>query len=268
VAVGEVGLVSWVRADIDTERPNPARIYNFLLGGVHNLPVDREVARRALAVHPRLREEVRANRAFLGRVVKTMVTRGIRQFLDIGCGIPAPGGLLDTVGAARGALRVVNVDIDAVAVAHTLAAFGAEPAVGVLQADLVDPEEILSAEPVRRLIDLTEPVGVLLLAVLHFVPDARDPYSAVGQLRDALAPGSLVAVSHLAPGIAFPPAGLLVPREPAAIRQFLDGLDLLGPGLVPTPGWHAEPVVPQQPGPDPRAREQLGYAAVGRKPMR
>jgi SAM-dependent methyltransferase len=259
-------LVGWVRADIDTERPSPARIYNFLLGGSHNLPVDRDVARRVLSGHPLLREEARANRAFLGRVVRMMVAQGIRQFLDIGCGIPAPGHPLDVARAAGADARVVHVDIDAVVVAHTRAVFHGEPAVDAVLADLADPDEIIGSEPVERLINFAEPVGLLMLAVLHSVPDSRNPHAAVARLCDTVAPGSFLAVSHLTPTVGFPPATRVVHRPVAQVGRFFDGVQLRPPGLVPPARWRADPSVPLQPGPDEHPRVALSLAAVGWKP--
>jgi hypothetical protein len=171
-------------------------VYDYFLGGAHNFEVDRAAAEATARVMPALRDTLRANRAFLRRAVRFLAAAGIGQFLDIGSGIPTVGNVHEIAQRAVPEARVVYVDLDPVAVAHSRAILADHPYADVVEADLRRPETILGAEPVRRLIDPTQPVGLLMLSMLHFVPDSDDPAGHVATLRNAMAPGSYLAISH------------------------------------------------------------------------
>lgn len=187
---------AWAPRSIDISVPSVSRIYDYYLGGSHNFEVDREAARKAMEFMPGLPKIMQANRAFMRRAVRFAVDEGITQFLDIGSGIPTFGNVHEVAQAACGDAHVVYVDHDPVAVAHSEAVLARNEGAGVVAADFRKPQEILASPEVQRLIDLNRPVALLLVAILHFVEDADDPYSAVAELRDALAPGSLLLLTH------------------------------------------------------------------------
>jgi SAM-dependent methyltransferase len=176
-------------AGVDARRANVARVYDYWLGGTENFQADRDLARQILAVEPSVRAIARANRDFLGRAVRFLCGAGIRQFLDIGSGIPTQGNVHAAAQAADPQARVVYADIDPVAIAHSRAILAENPNAAAIQADLRDPAAILADDTTRRLIDFRRPVGLLLVAVLHFIADAEEPARLVATLRDALAPG-------------------------------------------------------------------------------
>jgi len=186
----------WVPPGVDTRRANPARVYDYVLGGTHNFLADQDVARAIAAVDPNIREMARVGRACLGRVVRFLAAAGIRQYLDIGSGIPTEGNVHEVAQQAAPGSRVVYVDVDPVAVAHSQAILAGNQNAAVIQADLREPEEILAHDAARRLIDFGQPVGLLLCAVLHFVADDEDPWRILATLRDALPPGSYLMVGH------------------------------------------------------------------------
>ncbi|CAL9594300.1 hypothetical protein SUDANB58_05301 [Streptomyces sp. enrichment culture] len=267
---------AWAPRSIDITVPSVSRIYDFYLGGSHNFEADREAARRAMEHLPGLPRIMRANRAFLRRAVRFAVDEGITQFLDIGSGIPTFGNVHEVARAARPGARVVYVDHDPVAVAHSRAVLeenGDGEDVDVVAADLLKPQDILTSPQVERLIDLNRPVALLLVAILHFVDDADDPYRAVAELRDALAPGSLLVLTHASyEGIPLPPervAGAvdvykdihnpLIMRSREAIARFFEGYDMVEPGLVAMPHWRPETAPEDE---DPYAFS--GFAGVGR----
>ncbi|MPY64000.1 SAM-dependent methyltransferase [Streptomyces spongiae] len=245
---------AWAPRSIDITVPSVARIYDYYLGGSHNFEVDREAARRAMEFVPGLPKIMQANRAFLRRAVRYAAGEGITQFLDIGSGIPTFGGVHEVARAARPGARVVYVDHDPVAVEHSQALLADDEDTDVLAADLRKPREILDSAQVRGLIDPNRPVALLLVAILHFVEDADDPYGAVAELRDALAPGSLLVLSHAAyEGIPLPPERAegavdvykdirnpLIMRTRDEIARFFEGYDMVEPGVVPLASWRPE----------------------------
>lgn len=265
---------AWAPQGIDISVPSVSRMYDYYLGGSHNFEVDREVARKAMEFMPGLPAIMRANRSFMRRAVRFALDEGIRQFLDIGSGIPTFGNVHEVAHAVDPAARVVYVDHDPVAVAHSQTVLRDVPGAAIATADLREPAAILASAEVAELLDLQRPVALLLVAVLHFVEDADDPFAAVAELRDALPPGSLVALSHASYD------GLPVPREqagsavdvyrsvhnPLVMRtreetaRFFEGLDLVEPGLVRMPHWRPE-IPPSQE--DPYAF--AGFVGVGRK---
>ncbi|WP_306215681.1 SAM-dependent methyltransferase [Actinoplanes sp. RD1] len=183
-------------ADSDfSARPSSARIYDALLGGNHNFAADREAAKHLLTMVPTAGEMARANRAFLARAIQFMIDRGVRQFLDIGSGIPTVGNVHEIAQRVIPDARVVYVDLDPVAVAHSTDILKDNPWAAAVQADMRFPDAILEHPVVRRLLDLDQPVGLLIVAMLHFVPE-DDAYEAVARLRDALPGGSYIVVSH------------------------------------------------------------------------
>ncbi|MFI6018309.1 SAM-dependent methyltransferase [Streptomyces sp. NPDC051287] len=263
---------AWAPRSIDISVPSVSRIYDYYLGGSHNFEVDREAARKAMAHLPGLPKIMQANRAFMRRAVRYAAGAGIEQFLDIGSGIPTFGNVHEVAQAARPGAHVVYVDHDPVAVAHSEAVLAGNEGADVVAADLRKPQEILSSPQVERLIDLNRPVALLLVAILHFVEDADDPYGTVAQLRDALAPGSLLILTHasyeripLAPERAESAVDVykdirnpLIMRSRDEIARFFEGYDMVEPGLVPMPHWRPESASEDE---DPYAF--AGFAGVG-----
>jgi len=252
--------------------PNAARMYDYLLGGYHNFAVDREYAEQVEQALPGARQGAYANRAFVGRVVRWLAGVGIRQFLDIGSGIPTAGNVHEIAEQAAPGVRVMYVDIDPVAVAHTRAILANYPRCGVLQADLRHPADIINHPDVNRVLDFSEPVAVLLTTVLYYISDADNPFRIVGQLRDAVVAGSYIALTHgihmaeLAEGQES--VRRLLQRSPTSlhlrtreqVERLLAGLDVVAPGIVPVADWH-----PELSGGESEPWPSL-LAAVGRKP--
>ncbi len=265
------GTSTWVPPGLDTEQPSAARVYDFYLGGSHNFAADREMARMAIGMWPELPQIMQANRAFLRRAVTYLAGLGIRQFLDIGSGIPTVGNVHEVAQSVAPDSRVVYVDIDPVAVAHSRAILEGDDRTGVVHADLRDVDAVLGNPHTTRLLDLSEPVGVLMVALLHFVPDGDGPAGILGRYRAAMAPGSHLAVSHASqdgqPDQAGPHTALyqrtgtpMTMRSQAQVTALLDGFDLVEPGVVFLPQWRPEP------GTDLRDPERFtGLAAVGRR---
>lgn len=245
--------MSWVGGEIDLSVANAARMYDYYLGGAHNFAVDRAQAERALAVLPHMVPSARANRAFLRRAVRYCLDRGVRQFLDLGSGIPTVGHVHETVAGAEPAAKVAYVDNEPVAASHTELLIEELPNVTMSRADLRRPEEVLAARGVADLLDMTRPVAVLLAAVLHFVPDDADAARIVADYRDACSPGSFVVVSHLHDQGAAPSENERVldlyrgTSNPVTLRNrpglaaLLDGCSPVDPGIVYVPLWHPEP---------------------------
>ncbi len=239
---------SWATDDVDLSRPSVARVYDYFLGGSHHFEVDRQLAAQLLQLAPDTAEVMRSNRSFLRRVVQFMVGQGIDQFLDIGSGIPTVGNVHEIAQQADPAARVVYVDRDPVAVAHSRHMLTGNPNTAVIGADLVNPGHILGA-PEVALLDLSRPVGLLCVAVLHFIPEAADPYSAMDRLRAAIAPGSLLAISHGTPGrpetetvtsIYQQATNQFTFRTPEQILRFFGDFTLVEPGLVAPPLWRPD----------------------------
>ncbi len=265
--------LSWVPPGVDTKRANVARVYDYWLGGSHNFLADQDVARAIMAIEPNTREGARANRAFLGRAVRFMAGNGIRQFLDIGSGIPTEGSVHEIAQQASAGAHVVYTDIDDVAVAHSRAILTGNPDAAVIEADLREPWKILENGTVRSLIDFAQPAGLLLNMVLPFISDAQDPWQIVATLRDALAPGSYLVLGHWTseskPTVAQATekvynAGVAVNthvRPRADILRFFDGFELVDPGLVYIAEWR--PDSPEDVPEDPS--KFWGLVGVGRR---
>jgi hypothetical protein len=186
----------WMPEGLPMDKPTAARIYDYLLGGYHNFEIDRQAAEKVLEIYPGARVGSQACRAFLRRVVTYLTDCGVDQFLDIGAGIPTVGNTYEVAQQANPAARIVYVDIDPVAVAHGRAMLRDNPRATAIQADLRRSNRILNHPEVQALVDLNRPVGALLLLILHAIRDDEAAYNAVTTLRDALAPGSLIAISH------------------------------------------------------------------------
>jgi SAM-dependent methyltransferase len=269
------GEPDWVPPGVDTNRANVARVYDYLVGGTHNFLADQDVGRAIIAVEPNARAIFAANRAFLGRAVRFLAAAGIRQFIDIGSGIPTESNVHEVAQQAAPDARVVYADIDPVAIAHSKAILAGTPGATVIEGDLRAPETVLARIADTGLIDFTQPVALLLIAVVHFIHDEEDPWRIVGGLMDALAPGSYLALTHGTedgkPEVAH--AGEKVyqravnadlrMRPRADILRLFDGLELLEPGLVTSPEWHPESPAdrPEDPG-----MFWGGLAGVGYKP--
>ena len=237
----------------DPAIPHPARIYNVWLGGKDGLAADRKAAAEVAACHPQVVAGARANRAFLARSVRHLAgERGIRQFLDIGPGLPAPGNSHDVAQAIAPESKIVYVDNDPLVLTHARALMNSsrEGVCEVVDADLRDPETIV--KEAARTLDFSRPVAVLLVAILHFLTDEDDPAGVVASLADVLAPGSFVAVSHLtadfAPeqvgaGVAtynnLVPAGITA-RTHHEVTALLGRLALMAPGVVPVSEWRLD----------------------------
>jgi hypothetical protein len=266
---------AWSPEDIPLDKPNVARMYDFYLGGYHNFAIDRQAAEAVISAYPDFPVAMRANRAFLRRAVKFLASAGVSQFLDIGSGIPTVGNVHEVAQQVQPDARVVYVDSDPVAVAHSAAILGRTANVAALQADAGHVETILEHPVVKAMLDFRQPVAVLLLTVLHFVIDDDVAVRTVRALRDAVAPGSYLVVSHGTREHDAPPAvqaqvvrlygqtsNPARPRSAAQIARFFDGLTLVEPGLVFTPLWRpqdaSEPLFPHP-------ERSATYAGVARK---
>jgi hypothetical protein len=268
-----MGQPDWAPQGIDLSTPTIARAYDYLLGGAHNFAVDREFAREWLAAIPELREMARANRAFLHRAVRFMLDAGIRQFLDIGSGIPTVGNVHEIAQRIAPETKVVYVDIDPVAVVHSRQLLAGNDRATAIEEDLRRPGAVLNHPDTRALLDFERPVGLILAAVLMSVPDGDDPFGIVARLRDALPSGSYLAVSHVtadsrpeevraAEQVTKQTTSPSTVRGRDEVRRFFTGFDLVQPGLVWVSQWR--PDSPEEIGEHPERMNV--YAGVGRRP--
>jgi hypothetical protein len=266
----------WVPSDVDTSVPSMARTYDYMLGGGHNFAVDREVGIKIEALMPGLKHAARVNRAFLGRVVRFMVSQGVRQFLDIGSGIPTVGNVHQIAQHENPDCRVVYVDRDPIAVAHSELMLAANDKAAVVHADMRDPEAILGSPEVARLLNFDEPVGLLMLLMLHWVPDEDDPRGLLERYWAPLAPGSFFAVTHATSdnqGEELAEATGVIRRSNSPdqmnlrtrdqVMDMFGPFELVEPGLVGCAMWR--PGGPGDIADDP-GMNMLVYAGVGRKP--
>jgi hypothetical protein len=259
-----------VNLSLDTSRAHPARIYDYWLGGKDNFAADREAGELALRAYPELAMALRSNRAFLGRAVRFLAREGVRQFLDIGTGLPASGNTHEVAQQVAPDSRIVYVDNDPIVLVHAQALLTSamQGACDYIQADLRDSDTILAQA--ARTIDFAEPVALMLLAVLQFILDEEDPWGLVSGLVARLPPGSYLVISH--PTDDFNPnkgesmkvynersVEQAVVRGQAATARFFDGLDLLEPGVVPVARWR--PASAQT-----AARPSSMWCGVARKP--
>jgi hypothetical protein len=259
------------RPAFDTSVAHQSRIYDYWLGGKDNFAADRKAAEEAIAAYPGVATGARANRQFLARAVRHLASdAGIRQFLDIGTGIPAANNTHEVAQAAAPESRVVYVDYDPVVLIHArvLLASHDEGLVDYLDADLRDTDTIL--EQASRTLDFSRPVAIMLIAILHAIGDDDDPYEIVAKLMDAVPPGSYLVLSHVASDIdpeqiAEATARLnqlshqhFTLRDHAQVLRFFDGLELLEPGVVRVEQWRASEL-------ETRYRSAM-WGGVGRKP--
>jgi SAM-dependent methyltransferase len=254
--------------------PSVARVYDYYLGGSHNFASDREFADRAMRAMPTLRALVRDNRDFLRRVVRHLCGLGVDQFLDLGSGIPTVGNVHEVARAVLPGARVVYVDHDPVAVAHGRALLAGDDRAATVIGDIRDPARVLEDGFATGLLEPSRPVGVLMIALLHFVFDDDRPREIIAGYLDAFAAGSHLAVTH---GSADTDQSVrdaarvydrsrspMRLRTAAEVRALFDGLTLLDPGVVAIPRWHPDPVDDR--GGDPIGDDHYpGYAGLGRR---
>ncbi|MET7682510.1 SAM-dependent methyltransferase [Streptomyces sp. NPDC005423] len=258
---------------IDPDKASVARMYDAMLGGQHNYAIDREALAAFTAIDPQVRTLARANRDFLGRAVRFLVGAGVRQFIDLGSGIPTQGNVHEVAQAASPGARVVYVDSDPVAVAHSASLLADNPDADIVDADIRRPADVLSSPQLRKLIDFEQPVAVLMITILHFIGADEDPARLVGAFRDALPGNGWLALSHATnqdrPDTAAAVGQLYRSRatSPVTARShdeilgLFDGFELVDPGLTYVPLWRpdADDAVPENPS------EYWVYAGVGRK---
>ena len=260
--------------DLHTDRPHPARVYDYLLGGKDNFEADRIAAEQGLKANPDGRIPPRENRAFLGRAVRYLAAEaGIRQFLDIGTGIPTPPNVHQVAQSVAPDARIVYVDNDPMVLTHARALLSSSEAgrTEYIDSDLHDIDAILGSPALRATIDLDQPVGLLLIAVMHLVGDDDDPYGIVRRLLEPLPSGSYLALSHLTGDFApeawasiaaiYKRTGVTLQVRPkAAVERFFDGLELVEPGVRVLPAWRPDN------GAEPPTDAQVSvYGGVARK---
>ena len=263
---------------IDVSRPHAARMYDYFLGGKDHFEADRITAEKALKSWSAVRTGVRENRAFLGRAVRFLALEaGIRQFLDIGTGLPSANNVHEVAQSVAPESRVVYVDNDPIVLAHAKARLTGTPEgrTAFIQADMREPEKILAHPTLHDLLDLSRPVALLLVAVLHFITDDEDPEYIVRTLVDAIPPGSYVVASHVTPehdpaavhGLEASYRAAGVPAQARPMEEFVQlvfsGLELVEPGVEIVSEWRPTAI-----GPRPTATEVSNYGGVARKPSR
>ena len=238
-----------VPAGIDPRVPSPARMYDYYLGGKDNYAADRVAAEIALSVVPHGRAIARANRRFLARAVEFMAKRGVAQFVDLGTGIPTRPAVHDIARSLIPDARVLYVDNDPVVTAHNRALLAKDEGIEAVHGDIREPYKIFGSPELQRLIDFGQPVGLLFVAVLHFIPPEDDPESSARTFTKYLVPGSYLAVSHITSDGTHPDVIAAVEdayktasapavfRTASQIRAFFDGLDLVPPGLADVTSW-------------------------------
>ncbi len=256
---------------INPNIPHSARVYDYWLGGKDNFEADRRVAEATMAAVPGIRESARNNRAFLGRAVRHLTRLGVRQFLDLGTGIPSQGNTHEVAQAEAPESRVVYVDNDPIVMTHARALLTSteEGRTAYLEADVRDPAAVLEHPEVREIIDFSQPVALMMVAILMHISDADDPAGLVKTYADALPTGGYLVLSHLTLDLAPPrvaenylaatshQAMHRTPRTGEQIARYFDGFDLVEPGLVAVSHWHDTPLFPDEPA--------WMYGGVGRK---
>ncbi|MFJ7212586.1 SAM-dependent methyltransferase [Amycolatopsis sp. NPDC098790] len=262
----------YARRGIDLDKPNPARVYDYILGGQLNYAVDRMFADQVLTAQPNARERARLNRQWLRRAIRFGLDNGIRQFLDIGSGMPTVGHVHEIAHAVDPTARVVYVDNEPVAVAHSEIVLEDNENAVMVHADAEFPDDVLEHETTEMMLDLDQPVMVVMALFVHFIPDERDPARLIAAYRDALAPGSYLAMSSATPeqqsdgtarAVAMyqKSANPVTPRTADELRALVDGFEILDPGIVFIPQWRPDDPadVPENPA------ECGGLALVARK---
>ena len=256
----------WMALGVRTDIPHPARVYDYLLGGKDNFAADREAAEMSLKISPEILDSARANRKFLVRAVEFLRDSGIRQFLDIGTGLPTSPNTYEVAQSGQPDAKVVYVDNDPVVFVHAESLMADDQTTTVVRADLRDVGEVLAAA--GQLLDFTKPVGLLFVACLHNIPDADDPAGIVARYLAALAPGSYLVISHVtdeadpermhAITAMYAKRGtVFIGRGRAAIQQMFNGWELVDPGVVLASYWR-----PDAGQPDPNADRVWAYCGV------
>lgn len=242
------------QGEFDTSRPNVARMNDYLLGGKDNFAADREAAEQLLAVAPAMKTIMVENRLFLGRAVRYLAEQGVRQFFDMGAGLPTQRNTHEVARAVNPSARVIYVDDDPVVISHGRAILARDDLTAVVEGDVLHPEDLLCDPIVRRTIDLDEPVAILVCGALHFIPNSDDPYKRIAWLRDAIAPGSHLAITHAVidgPRPDANPVGevyqsvlgfteVVGPRPREEVERFFEGFELVDPGLVCVRRWRPD----------------------------
>lgn len=239
---------------IDTSVPSIARIYDYFLDGKDNFACDRELAAELLRVAPEAKAMAQDNRAFLGRVVRYLAGRGVTQFLDIGTGLPTQSNVHEVAQEINPDTKVAYVDNDPVVLVHARALLADNPHTIVIDADVRDPDALLTDRALRELIDFDQPVAVLLVGILYFFPEEDRPFDIVAAFREAVAPGSYLALSHVVADEGPDELGQAqelyrsflkrsgdARRTRAQVLSFFDGLEFVEPGLVPARHWRPDP---------------------------
>lgn len=265
-------MESRVPVGIDVSKPHAARVYDYLLGGKDNYVADRALVGKATSVIPEIPLVARENRAFLGRAVRFLAEAGIRQFLDIGTGLPTQGNVHEVAHEVAPDARVVYVDYDPIAVAHSRELLSGIDNAIAIQADVREPDGIIGDPRVGKLIDFDQPMAVLLVGLLFLVDDDDDPEAIVARFRAAMTSGSYLAISHITGeykgseavaqwvGLFEQMAEPMVPRTREQIERYFDGMELVDPGLVKAWEWRPdEPSVMQSP------TTEWMLAGIGRK---
>jgi S-adenosyl methyltransferase len=263
--------------DIDTSVAHSARIYDYILGGKDNFEADRKAAADLIAANPNLATAMRENRAMMRRMVRFLAAEaGITQFLDIGTGLPASPNVHEIAQGIHPAARIVYVDNDPIVLAHARALLTSNPqgATAYIDADARDPGKILGHPRLLSTLDLSQPVAVMLLGIMHLITDADDPQGMVSRYVAAMAPGSYLAI-HQPTTDVFPPGvgddvttayrnnGIAIRyRTREEFARFTDGLDLVRPGITITSEWRSE----DEPQPRPPVSNVCAYGALARKP--
>jgi hypothetical protein len=267
-------------SSVDPSIPNAARIYDYLLGGKNNFAADRAAAEQLLRVAPDAAITVRENRRFLQRAVRYLAEEeGIRQFLDIGAGMPTQGSVHEIAQSVSPDARVCYVDYDPVVVNHALALLTTDENVVAIHGDFLRPLDIFGNPELRKIIDFNEPVAILLAAILHFIDDSKSPYQLVDQFKSAMSSDSYLVISHVtddsipddvsrdAQQLYKNSSASITPRSLDEVIRFFGGLDLVEPGVVDASEWRPDlpsgelPLVP-----DSSPSHTLSYGGVGRKP--
>ncbi|HEY9524544.1 MAG TPA: SAM-dependent methyltransferase [Thermopolyspora sp.] len=238
---------------IDVTIPSVARMYDYYLGGKDNFAADREAAGKIIAAVPSARDSARRNREFLGRAVRFAAESGIRQFLDIGAGLPTQENVHQVALRTAPDSRVVYVDNDPIVLVHGRALLADNRQTTVIQGDLHDPDAILNDPKLTAHLDLDRPMAVLLVAILHFIPDEDEATSIVARIRERLAPGSLLILSHIYDAgyddeairvgsqvYSRTATGSLSARSPERVAAYFAGMELVEPGVVPVESWRPE----------------------------
>jgi hypothetical protein len=250
--------------------PSAARMYDYFLSGKDNFAADREAAERVIAAYPETRRLALANRRFVTRAVWYLAEHGVRQFIDLGSGLPTSPNVHEVARQVRADARVVYVDSDPVVASHGRVLCDIDSGVGFVEQDIRYPRDILGDDRLRRLIDFSAPVAVLAVAIVHFMPDADDPGEIVAAFRSPMAPGSYLVLSHATSdgaddrvlseiaSVYETSTASAVPRTAASIMDFFTGFDLIEPGLVDVSQWRSE--MPEKP------TKIRFLAGVGRKP--